>query len=142
MKYLDGNCLAGSEHRLKALRATAAGALPGKALVVFDPAVGLAIDVFPCTDGHAQERALLGEVVPTIAAGDLWIADRNFCVRAFLCAIRARQDSFIIRQHRSFSTKPLAPCTSSGARGAVRSLSRTLRSPMRQAGALAYAVSA
>jgi hypothetical protein len=109
VKYLDGNCLAGSEHRLKALRATTAGALPGKSLVVFDPALGLAIDVFPCPDGHAQERALLGEVVPTIAAKDLWIADRNFCVRAFLSAIRERQGSFIIRQHGSFSTKPLAP---------------------------------
>jgi hypothetical protein len=109
VKSRDGNCLAGSEHRLKALRAMAAGALPGKALVVFDPAVGLAIDVFPCTDGHAQERALRGEVVPIIAAADLWIADRNFCVRALLGALRARQGSFLIRQHGSFSTKPLAP---------------------------------
>ena len=34
---------------------------------------------------HAQcRRALLGEVVPTVQAGDLWIMDRNFCVRAFL----------------------------------------------------------
>jgi hypothetical protein len=49
------------------------------------------------------------EVVPTIAAADLWIADRNFCVRAFLCAIRERQGSFIIRQGGSFSTAPPTP---------------------------------
>jgi hypothetical protein len=54
-------------------------------------------------------HALLGEVVPTIAAGDLWFADRNFCVRAFLSALRERRASFIIRQHGTFNTKPLAP---------------------------------
>ena len=58
LKYLDGNCLAASEHRLKALRTTAAGPLPGKSLVVFDPQMGLAVDVFPCADGHAQFREL------------------------------------------------------------------------------------
>jgi hypothetical protein len=51
VKYLDGNCLAATEHRLKPLRETAAGALPGKSLVVFEPRSGLATEVFPCTDG-------------------------------------------------------------------------------------------
>ena len=32
-------------------------------------AVEMAIDVFPCEDGHAQERALLGEVVPDGPSG-------------------------------------------------------------------------
>jgi hypothetical protein len=32
LKYLDGNCLAASEHRLKPLRETSAGPLPGKSL--------------------------------------------------------------------------------------------------------------
>ena len=70
VKVLDGNCIAATEHRLQVLRTTAAGPLPGKALVVYDPAVEMAIDVFPCEDGHAQERALLGEVVPTVQAGE------------------------------------------------------------------------
>ena len=56
VKVLDGNCIAATEHRLQVLRTTAAGPLPGKALVVYDPAVEMAIDVFPCEDGHAQER--------------------------------------------------------------------------------------
>ena len=78
VKVLDGNCIAATEHRLQVLRTTAAGPLPGKALVVYDPAVEMAIDVFPCEDGHAQERALLGEVVPTVQAGDLWIIGSQF----------------------------------------------------------------
>ena len=55
-KILDGNCIKATEHRLKELRQTNAGALPGKSLVVLDPALMLAVDVFPCEDGHAQER--------------------------------------------------------------------------------------
>ena len=36
-KFLDGNCIEATEHRLKPLRETKAGALPGKSLVVFEP---------------------------------------------------------------------------------------------------------
>lgn len=60
VKIIDGNCLEATEHRLKPLRELGAGALPGKSLVVFDPVLGLVTEVFPCEDGHAQERALLG----------------------------------------------------------------------------------
>ena len=62
VKVIDGNCLEASEHRLKPLRYLQAGALPGKSLVVFDPELGLVSDVFPCDDGHAQERSLLTKV--------------------------------------------------------------------------------
>ncbi|MFN2232132.1 MAG: transposase [Anaerolineae bacterium] len=109
LKYLDGNCLAASEHRLKPLRTTAAGALPGKSLVVFDPQLGLAVDVFPCADGHAQERSLLGAVADTVQPDEVWVADRNFCVSGFLYAIHQRQAFFIIRQHGGLTTKPLEP---------------------------------
>ena len=34
VKIVDGNCIEATEHRLKALRALQAGALPGKSLVV------------------------------------------------------------------------------------------------------------
>ena len=109
VKVLDGNCIAATEHRLQVLRTTAAGPLPGKALVVYDPAVEMAIDVFPCEDGHAQERALLGEVVPTVQASDLWIMDRNFCVRAFLAGIEARAGTFLCRYHKGLPVTALAP---------------------------------
>ena len=79
VKILDGNHLAGTEHRLKELRTIGAGALPGHALVVLDPQAMLVTDVFPCEDGHAQERSLLDQVLETIRSGEVWIADRNFC---------------------------------------------------------------
>ncbi len=95
VKMLDGNCIEASEHRLDVLRETRAGALPGKSLVVYDPALEMAIDVFPCEDGHAQERSLLGQLLPTIEPSDVWIMDRNFCVRAFLLTIDDNDGYFI-----------------------------------------------
>jgi IS4 transposase len=101
VKIVDGNCLEASEHRLKALREAPGRALPGKSLVVSEPAHGLVTDVFPCEDGHAQERSLLGEVLKTVAANDVWIADRNFCTRAFLCELDTRGGFFVMRQHQA-----------------------------------------
>jgi hypothetical protein len=98
-KILDGNHLSASEHRIKELRGTWAAPLPGKILVVLDQELMLAGDVFLCEDGHAQERSLLGEVLPGVQPGDLWIADRNFCTIDFLLGIDGRGGCFLIRQH-------------------------------------------
>ena len=73
VKIVDGNCLEASEHRLKELREATGRALPGKSLVVYEPALGVVTDVFPCENGHAQERSLFGAVLDTVEAGDLWI---------------------------------------------------------------------
>ena len=99
VKILDGNHLAGTQHRLKELRTPGAGALPGKARVVLDPQAMLVTDVFCGEDGHAQERSLLGEVLGSVRPGDLWIADRNFCTTDFLFGIARRGGCFVIRQH-------------------------------------------
>jgi IS4 transposase len=107
VKIIDGNCLAASERRLHALHEVQAGPLPGKSLVVYEPMLGLVRDVFLCEDGHAQERSLFGEVLHTVCAGDLWIADRNFCTREFLCSIDARGAAFIIRQHEGLPVEML-----------------------------------
>ena len=100
VKVLDGNCIEATEHRLKPLRGIASGALPGKSLVIYEPELEMATEVFPCEDGHAQERSLLGEVLATVVARDLLIMDRNFCVRDFLHGISTREAGFICRQHQ------------------------------------------
>ena len=107
VKFLDGNCIEATEHRLEVLRGTSAGALPGQSLVVFDPQLGMAIDVFPGEDGHAQERSLLSAVAETIQAQDLWIMDRNFCVLEWLFRIRKKSAFFVVRQHGNTLYKPL-----------------------------------
>src|SRR4051794_11921086 len=101
VKILDGNHLAGTEHRLKELRAVGAGALPGHALVALDPQAMLVADVFPCEDVHAQERSLLDQVLGTIRPGEVWVADRNFCTTGFLFGVARRGGSFVIRRHQA-----------------------------------------
>jgi hypothetical protein len=100
VKVLDGNCIEATHHRIQELRGTGAGALPGKSLVIYEPELEMATEVFPCEDGHAQERSLLRAVLPTVMARDLLIMDRNFCVRDFLHGIRAAQAYYICRQHQ------------------------------------------
>ncbi len=101
VRILDGNHLAGTEHRIKELRTIGAEALPGQALVVLDPRLMLATDVVLCEDGHAQERSLLDQVLELVRAGDLWIDDRNFCTTNFLFGIAGREAFFVVRQHAS-----------------------------------------
>ena len=107
VKILDGNALAGSHHRIKELRQTRSAALPGKSLVVLDPSLGLTIDVFPCEDGHAQERSLLGPVLETVQPKDLWIEDRNFCTLGFIFGVKERKGSVLVREHKGLPWKAL-----------------------------------
>lgn len=107
VRILDGNHLGKTQHRVGVLRGTAAGALPGQALVLLDPQRMVIEDVFPCEDGHAQERSLLTQILPTIRPRDLLIDDRNFCTLAFLFAIKARRAYFITRQHGRMPWTPL-----------------------------------
>jgi len=100
-KVLDGNHLAGTEHRIGPIRTTRAAALPGQALVVLDLATLLIVDVVPCEDAYTQERALIDQVLPGVEAGDLWIEDRNFCTTRLIFGVRARDGSFLVRQHQS-----------------------------------------
>jgi IS4 transposase len=108
VKILDGNALAGTDHRLKELRQTTAAALPGKSLVVLDPALGLAIDVIPCEDGHAQERSLFADLLETVQPGDLWIEDRNFCTLGFLFGVTQRGGCVLVREHKGLPWKALS----------------------------------
>jgi hypothetical protein len=114
VKIVDGNCIEASEHRLKELREATGRALPGKSVVVYEPTQGLVTDVFPCEDGHAQERSLFGSVLKTIKRSDLWIADRNFCTRAFLTETDRRGGFFVIREHRGLPFEMLSPMRSCG----------------------------
>ena len=114
IKIVDGNCLEASEHRIQELRDAQGRALPGKSLVVYEPAQGLVTDVFPCENGHAQERSLFGPLLNTVEAGDLWIEDRNFCTRDFLCDIDNRGAFFITREHLGLKFEILGPLRSCG----------------------------
>lgn len=105
MRILDGNHLAGTEHRLPETRDESAAPLPGQTLAVLEPARRLITDIVCCQDGHAQERSLLDEIVAKVKERDLWLADRNFCVRHFLMSIAGRLGFFVIREHANLNPK-------------------------------------
>lgn len=103
LKFLDGNCIEGTEHRLEVLRDIASSPLPGKSLVVYDPALEMATEVIPCEDGHAQERSLLEAFRKTVVKNDAFFMDRNFCVNSHLVEIENRGAFFGCRWHKQFS---------------------------------------
>jgi hypothetical protein len=107
MRILDGNHLAGTEHRILETRDDSAAPLPGQTLAVLEPARRLITDIVCCQDGHAQERSLLDAIVAKVQERDLWLADRNFCVRHFLASIAGRIGFFVIREHANLNPKVL-----------------------------------
>jgi IS4 transposase len=112
-RILDGNALSGTEHRIPHLRDLGAAGLPGKALAIYEPASGLIREVVLEEDGHAQERSLLDPI--TIEPGQLWIADRNFCVRTFLFRILRGGAFFLVRRHsQNLPYQELTPLQAKG----------------------------
>jgi hypothetical protein len=99
VRVVDGSHLPGTEHRLRPLRRTRAGALPGQAVVLFEPATGLVIDAIPCEDGHAQERSLTPAILGWAAPATVWVGDRNFCTTRLLAGTAGRGGCFVVRQH-------------------------------------------
>ena len=91
LRILDGNVLAGTDHRLTPLRQWINACLPGKSLVVYEPGLGLVTDVVLCEDAYTQERALLTQILPRVNAKDLFVADRNFCTTRFVFGIQERK---------------------------------------------------
>jgi Transposase DDE domain len=114
VRIIDGNHIGATEHRLKVLRSEAAGALPGQTLTVLDPQRSLVVDVFPCEDGHAQERSLFPWVLEQVQPKQVWVADRNFCTNDFLTQIAQREAYFIIREHQKLSWTAVTALTSVG----------------------------
>lgn len=104
---LDGNSLAGTDHRLVPLRGSGAAALPGLSLVVRDGRTGLLTNVVPCEDAYASERALYQAILALVQADDLWLGDRNFCTDNYLEGIASREAYYLIRHHAATTLHPL-----------------------------------
>jgi IS4 transposase len=99
VRVLDGNHLPASEKRLAALREQRGAALPGHALVVYEPDLGLVTDLIAVEDAHAQERSAMAPLLECAGPGELWLADRNFCTSTILQGWHQAQASFIVREH-------------------------------------------
>ncbi len=107
LRTLDGNFLAGTDHRLDSLSGYGAAALPGMSLVVRDGNTGLLTDIIPCEDAYTSERALYPDVLALVMPDDLWLADRNFCTIDYMGGIAEKKAFFLIRHHAGTKLQPL-----------------------------------
>ena len=103
LRLVDGNVLAGTDHRPGVVRGTNAAALPGQSVVLYEYATGLVRRVLPWENAHTNERALMGRVAEWVEADDLILADRNFCTPEFLGAVAGRGGAFLVRHHAGTS---------------------------------------
>jgi len=97
VRLLDGHQLEGTEHRLKPLRRTRAGALPGQSLGALDPQRKLLRHGRCCEDGPTQERALMEEALAWVEPGQGWVADRNFATTRWVVGVVAREGPVVVR---------------------------------------------
>lgn len=98
LRIVDGNHLPASEKRAKPLRGVRSAALPGQALVVYDPTTGLVVDLCPGEDAHACERSFLPPLLEHAGPGDLWIGDRHFATRGIIGALTERGAAVLVRE--------------------------------------------
>jgi hypothetical protein len=108
LRTLDGNFLAGTEHRLACLRAYGAAALPGMSLVVRDGRTGLLTNIVPCEDAYTSERSLYPEILSLAQANDLWMSDRHFCTLDYMVGFAERGAYFLVRHHAGTHLQALA----------------------------------
>jgi hypothetical protein len=99
LRTLDGNFLAGTDHRLAVLHNYGAAALPGMSLVVRDDRTGLLTNIVPCEDAYTSERSLYPEILALVQANDLWMSDRNFCTLDYMVGFAEGGAYFLVRHH-------------------------------------------
>jgi hypothetical protein len=100
LRIVDGNFLAGTDHRLLPLRGSGAAALPGMTVALRDDRTGLLCRLLCREDAYSNERGLLGEVLAWVEANDLILGDRNYCTLKFLQGIAVRLGFYLIRHHQ------------------------------------------
>jgi IS4 transposase len=101
VRIVDGNHLAGTDHRIKELRRLGAAALPGQTLPILDPQREIIEDVIACENGHTNERVLIPQILERMLPRQCWIADAKFCTLNFLFGARKRRTHVIVRHHGS-----------------------------------------
>ncbi|WP_431825355.1 type II toxin-antitoxin system Phd/YefM family antitoxin [Burkholderia sp. F1] len=95
-----------------------AGVLP-----VYDPDLGMIVDLLPHERGRMHERAFAGALLEAVQPGELWIIDGRFETDAILSGWPRRGGAFIVREHgRAAACRALGDWRDAGPHdgGAVR----------------------
>lgn len=106
VRLVDGNELPACEKRLGPLRDFRGSAMPGQALVVYDPDLGLVCDLLPCEDAHTNERKILPTGMDAVEKGVLYMGDRGLLSREQAHAY-AKCEAFFCFREQSTSPNPI-----------------------------------
>jgi len=98
----DGNHLQEAEKRLKPLRMLHDAPLAGTIVARFDLQRFLFDRAYLLEDAHAQESTTLDRILDDLGVGDLFIADRHYCVIPALRKADDKKIRFVVRQHGRF----------------------------------------
>ncbi len=109
LRTVDGNFLAGTQHRLKEMRGCGAAALPGMSMVLRDDRTGLLAHVVLREDAYAGERSLSAPLLSWLEPDDLLLADRNYCTTELIEPLVAQKTFFLIRHHKGLHLHALSP---------------------------------
>lgn len=96
---VDGNHLPKTDKRIKELRDCPGAPLPGKVVARFDLQRQLFDRAYLLPDAHDQELATCDRLVADLRPRDVLIADRHYCIIAFMEKIAAASGYFVIRHH-------------------------------------------
>ncbi len=100
-------------------RDAAAGGV--RVLPVYDPDLGMIVDLLPCERGRSQERAFVGALLETVRPGELWIVDGRFDTDAILSGWPRRGGAFVLREYTCpAACRPLGDWREAGVFGAGR----------------------
>jgi|LakMenE18May11ns_1017448.scaffolds.fasta_scaffold9863375_1 hypothetical protein len=95
-KLLDGNVLAGTEHRIKELRRTNAAALPGRSVCIYNYSYRMIDEVVLEKNGHAQDKSQIDALFSHIHPGECIVADAGFCTQKMMLGISQTCKAYFI----------------------------------------------
>lgn len=95
-KLLDGNVLAGTDHRIKELRRTNAAALPGRSVCIYNYSYRMIDEVVLDKNGHAQDKSQIDSLLLHIHPGECIVADAGFCSQKMMLGISQRCNAYFI----------------------------------------------
>ncbi|KVT16631.1 prevent-host-death protein [Burkholderia sp. MSMB1078WGS] len=98
-----------------------------RVLPVYDPELGMIVDLLPCERGRSHERAFVGALLEAVRPGELWIVDGRFDTDAILSGWPRRGGAFVLREYgRSAACRPLGDWQDAGVFGTGRVRERSV----------------
>jgi hypothetical protein len=109
LRFIDGNYLAKTHHRIFKLRGLAVATLPGQTQVIYEYGTGLVRQICCSEDAHQQERSIVPALYDSIRKNDLDLSDCSYCMNGYIHAHETREAFYLTRHHAGTTLEELGP---------------------------------